>query len=342
MNTQTTATEPIIRVEGLVRLYGLKPSMWAMTRQAYQQGTPTANNPGFKAVDGISFHVNPGEVFGLLGTNGAGKTTTLEMLEGLSRPHSGKVTLFGKDPVKDRNKIRPLTGIMLQHGGLPKELTVKETLTMWAGTCSNPMPIDQAMNDVELTHRANNKVGGLSGGEQRRLDLACALLNNPKLLFLDEPTTGLDPESRQNTWDLLATLKRKGVTMVLTTHYLEEAEHLCDRIAIMHKGSIALEGTLGELVASQPAEISFHSPQGLGGEVFDRSTLPALPEELTGAHLVDGSGTDAVIRISSSDLQNDSLRVLSWANQHNLVLPHFTATPASLESVFMSIAGRKV
>ena len=133
---------------------------------------------------------------------------------------------------------------MLQSGGLPTQLTAAETIRMWAGTCSQPMPPERALDAVDLTHRAKVKVGSLSGGEQRRLDLACALVGQPSILFLDEPTTGLDPESRRRVWRLLENLKTQGVTMILTTHYLEEAERLCDRIGIMHRGPIVLEGSL--------------------------------------------------------------------------------------------------
>ena len=222
----------------------------------------------FTAVDEISLTVAPGEVYGLLGTNGAGKTSTLEVMEGLARPSDGQVRVLGHDPAADRAQVRPHTGIMLQHGGLPQALTVAETMAMWAGTCSAPLPIDDVLRRVQLDHRRDVKVGSLSGGEQRRLDLACALVGNPSLLFLDEPTTGLDPESRRRVWELLRELNSAGVTMVLTTHYLEEAEYLCDRIAIMHRGRIDIEGTPAQLADTVPSEISFR---------LDRD-LPALPE----------------------------------------------------------------
>ena len=161
----------------------------------------------FVAVDNVSFHVERGEV-----------------------------RVLGLDPVTDRQALRPQLGIMLQSGGLPAALTVAETMRMWAGTCSTLRDIDEVLVNVDLTHRADVKVGALSGGEQRRPDLACALVGDPRVIFLDEPTTGLDPESRRNVWGLLEGLKERGTTMVLTTHYLEEAERLCDRIAIMHEG----------------------------------------------------------------------------------------------------------
>lgn len=310
---------PVIDVRDITRTYGkggINP--WTGLRRK-----PTLNDP--VAVDSIRFQVYPGEVYGLLGTNGAGKTSTLELIEGLAEPAAGHVYVFGKRPARDRVELRPHMGIMLQHGGLPQELTVLETLKMWAGTCSDPLPVEQVLGDVELSHRLHNKVGSLSGGEQRRLDLACALVGNPSLIFLDEPTTGLDPESRRNTWRLLEQLKSRGVTMVLTTHYLEEAEQLCDRIAIMHRGRIELEGTLSELVATMPATLRFTSP-------IERYQLPELPG--TTVELSDGR-----VLISTFDLQQDTLRVLSWAAENKLQLEGFSASPASLEALFLKIAG---
>lgn len=278
----------------------------------------------FTAVNDISLHVAPGEVYGLLGTNGAGKTSTLEVLEGLARPSDGEVRVLGHDPAADRAHVRPHTGIMLQHGGLPQALTVAETVDMWAGTCSAPLPIDDVLRRVQLDHRRDVKVGSLSGGEQRRLDLACALAGNPSLLFLDEPTTGLDPESRRHVWELLRELNSAGVTMVLTTHYLEEAEYLCDRIAIMHRGRIEIEGTRAQLTDTVPSEITFRLNQD----------APAVPEIPGTATHRDGSR----VTITTSHLQRDTLTVLRWADEHAIGLRDFAARPASLEQVFQRIA----
>ncbi|WP_293831126.1 ABC transporter ATP-binding protein [uncultured Corynebacterium sp.] len=278
----------------------------------------------FTAVDEISLTVAPGEVYGLLGTNGAGKTSTLEVMEGLARPSGGEVRVLGHDPAADRAQVRPHTGIMLQHGGLPQALTVAETMAMWAGTCSAPLPIDDVLRRVQLDYRRDVKVGSLSGGEQRRLDLACALVGNPSLLFLDEPTTGLDPESRRRVWELLRELNSAGVTMVLTTHYLEEAEYLCDRIAIMHCGRIDIEGTPAQLADTVPSEISFRLDQD----------LPALPELPGTATHRDG----ALVTVTTSHLQRDTLAVLRWADEHAVSLRDFAARPASLEQVFQRIA----
>lgn len=275
----------------------------------------------FRAVNGLDFHVNQGEVFGLLGTNGAGKTSTLEILEGLTPASSGEIEVFGRDPFYDKALVRPRMGIMLQSGGLPSQLTVRETIKMWQGTCSNPRYTEDVLANVELLHRLDVRVGVLSGGEQRRLDLGCALLGNPELLFLDEPTTGLDPESRRNVWDLLLRLKEQGVTMVLTTHYLEEAELLCDRIAIMNEGTIAREGTLAELVNSVSAEITVSSDQN--------------PPQLPGTTVNTEQGRHTIF---TKQLAQDALTVLEWARENRLKLEGFSARPASLEKVFMSVA----
>ena len=283
----------------------------------------------FTAVDGISLHVARGEVYGLLGTNGAGKTSTLEILEGLAAPSAGEVRVLGMDPVADRVRLRPHTGIMLQSGGLPRALSVEETLTMWAGTCTAPLPIDDVLADVQLTHKREVTVGALSGGEQRRLDLACALLGSPDVVFLDESTTGLDPESRRRVWELLRGLKDRGVTIVLTTHYLEEAEVLCDRIAIMHGGRIEVEGTTTELASTVPSTIEF---------VLHSTSAPALPN-LPGAlvHSTDISeGTK--LSVHTSRLQDDASAILQWARERNLELAQFVAQPANLERVFHGVA----
>ncbi|WP_145942380.1 ABC transporter ATP-binding protein [Corynebacterium glyciniphilum] len=313
-------TTPAISVHDLTRTYQSKKKKDAYT-----------------AVKGVSFDVRQGEVYGLLGTNGAGKTSTLEIVEGLAAPTDGTVRVLDKDPVADRAQIRPELGIMLQSGGLPKELTVSETMRMWAGTCSTPLPVDDVLGEVDLNHRTDVRVGSLSGGEQRRLDLACALLNDPSIIILDEPTTGLDPESRSRTWELLSTLKNRGVTMILTTHYLEEAEKLADRIAIMNNGVIAVEGRLDELAATEGAEISFTLPQSGGaGTAGNAGRMQDIFPSFPGAQVTrDGEQ----LRIETSRLQEDTHRLLDWAASNNVSLEHFSARPASLERVFSKIAG---
>ena len=305
MSAPTSAPGPVIEATGLRRTYG-------------------TGADAFEAVRGIDLRVEAGEVFALLGTNGAGKTSTLDLLEGLARPSAGELAVFGLDPHAERRRVRPFCGIMLQSGGLPAELTVRETLEMWRGTCSNPTTADAVLDRVNLRERADVRVGALSGGEQRRVDLACALIGQPRLLFLDEPTTGLDPESRRSTWKLLAELKRDGVTMVLTTHYLDEAEALADRIAIMHRGAIARLGTLREIVGGHPAEIAFDDP-GV--------PLPSLAGGWSAG--ADGAGR---VTLRTFRLQDDLHALLGWAADRGLALSGLQARHPSLESVFLTIA----
>ncbi|MFD6391793.1 ABC transporter ATP-binding protein [Nocardia sp. NPDC055029] len=286
-------------------------------RRTYGRG-----EQAFEAVKGVDLDIVEGEVFALLGTNGAGKTSTLDLLEGLAAPSAGAVEVFGLDPLRHRDQVRAQVGIMLQSGGLPAELTVAETLEMWRGTCTNPTTVETVLAQVGLVDRAEVRVGSLSGGEQRRVDMACALLGQPRLLFLDEPTTGLDPESRRRTWQLLADLKAAGVTMVLTTHYLDEAESLADRIAIMDKGVIARRGTLREIVDDHPARI-----------VFDHPGLPVPP--LRGANIEARER----VTVSTDDLQGHLFELLAWAREAGVRLTGLEARAASLESVFLDIAG---
>lgn len=298
--------QPLIEVENLIRRYGKE----------------------FTAVDRVSFQVKAGEVFGLLGTNGAGKTSTMEVLEGLVKAPSGSVRVFGKDPHAQRSQIRPFQGVMMQTGGFPTDLTARETLTMWAGTLSFPLDVEQTLQAVELDHRADVKVKGLSGGEIRRLDLACAIVGQPRLLFLDEPTTGLDPQSRRTCWTLIERLNQAGTTVVLTTHYLEEADRLCDRLLIMHEGKIARYGTHTEVVNGYPASISFG---------FDARWFTQLPHELRNQM----TRSQDRVNWQTHHLQRDLSALLSWANQTGVELRQLNAHDANLETVFMDVAGTK-
>ena len=279
----------------------------------------------FVAVDGVSFHVGRGELFALLGTNGAGKTSTLEVLEGLVSPTDGTVRVFGRDPRRERGATRPRMGIMLQSGGFPSDLTVREVVAMWTGTLSDPMPVDDALDLVSLTHRAETRVKSLSGGEKRRLDLACALAGHPEVVFLDEPTTGLDPESRRATWKLIDDIRNRGAAVVLTTHYLDEAEHLADRLAIMHAGVIVRAGTVDEVVAGHPALITLADPG---------TALPELSEAT-----IERSGNR--LTITTGVLQQTLTVLLDWARAEDISLTSLSARSASLESVFLDIAGRE-
>ena len=284
---------------------------------------------GFEAVRGISFSVRRGEVFALLGTNGAGKTSTVELLEGLAAPASGRVRVLGRDPYAERAAVRPRTGVMLQEGGFPSELTVAETARLWAACTSGARPEREALALVGLARRADVRVKQLSGGERRRLDLALALLGNPEVLFLDEPTTGLDAEGRRNTWELVRALRDGGTTVLLTTHYLEEAEDLADRLAILHEGRIAAAGTPAEVTAAQPSRISFELPDD-----YFVGDLPPLAELGVCGHEVDGR----VVRLRTHELQRSATGLLVWAERAGVALGRLDVRSASLEEAFLGIA----
>lgn len=308
----TTSTDTVIEARGLRRSYG-------------------SRGERFEAVRGVDITVRRGELFALLGTNGAGKTSTLEVLEGLGRASAGTVSVLGGDPVKDRDRIRPRTGVLLQEGGFVSELTVADTARSWHGTLPRSVRPDAALRMVELDHRAGVRVPSLSGGERRRLDLALALMADPELLFLDEPTTGLDPQSRRVLWDLVRTRLATGTTVVLTTHYLEEAEELADRIAIMHQGEVVKEGTMATIVADEPERISFLTA---GTEGLPVAGLPHL--------LARPATTNGRTTLETHDLQATLTSLLTTAADAGVRIDGLDARHASLEQVFLNIAGSEL
>ncbi|WP_329120351.1 ABC transporter ATP-binding protein [Streptomyces sp. NBC_01465] len=284
---------------------------------------------GFEAVAGISFSVAAGELFALLGTNGAGKTSTVEVLEGLEPPSAGSVRVLGHDPYRERGLVRPRIGVMLQEGGFAGELTAAETVRMWAGCTTGARPEGEALEMVGLGRRRDVRVKQLSGGEKRRLDLAMALLGRPEVLFLDEPTTGLDAEGRRETWELVRGLREAGTTVVLTTHYLEEAEELADRLAILHEGRIAVEGRVADVVAEQPSHISFELPAGwLVGDLPPLGALGVSSHETAGR----------TVRLRTAELQRAATGLLLWAQEKGVELRGLDVRSASLEEAFMHIA----
>ncbi|MFI6640255.1 ABC transporter ATP-binding protein [Streptomyces sp. NPDC050504] len=284
---------------------------------------------GFEAVRSLSFSVARGELFALLGTNGAGKTSTMELLEGLAAPTGGTVRVLGHDPYAERAAVRPRIGVMLQEGGFPSELTVLETARMWAGCTSGARPVGDVLERVGLGGRGKVRVKQLSGGERRRLDLAMALLADPEVLFLDEPTTGLDAEGRQETWELVRELREAGTTVLLTTHYLEEAETLADRLAIMHEGRIAAEGRVEEVVAAHPSRISFTLPDG-----YHLGDLPPLGALGVTGHELNGR----TVRLHTDRLQRSAAALLDWAGTAGVELRGLDMRSASLEEAFLHIA----
>ncbi|WP_022929393.1 ABC transporter ATP-binding protein [Patulibacter americanus] len=281
------------------------------------------------AVDGVDLTVHRGELVALLGTNGAGKTTTMETIEGHREAQGGTVRVLGHDPWKDRGEIRPRMGIMLQSSGFAGELTVRETAKLWAKLRSRAGDPDDALERLDLAHRLDVRVKQLSGGEQRRLDMATALLGDPDVLFLDEPSTGLDPQSRRRTWDVIADLVTGGTAVLMTTHYMEEAEKLADRIAILDGGRIARTGTMAELVAGLNGTISFALPDDLD----PRTPPPDLPD-LAGS--VERA-RDGVVVITTDQLQRDLSVVLGWAADRDLTLERLHASESSLDDVFAGV-----
>ncbi|MFG6196605.1 ABC transporter ATP-binding protein [Nonomuraea sp. JJY05] len=280
------------------------------------------SHQGFEAVKGISFEVAEGQIFALLGRNGAGKTTAIEVLAGFQRADGGTVRVLGLDPHADRAAVRQRTGIMLQEAGFFPDLTVAQTVDTWRDFTAAPRPRDEALELAGLAGRRDTKVRQLSGGEKRRLDLALALLGRPDVLFLDEPTTGMDPEARRNTWTVVRDLARQGTTILLTTHYLEEAQRLASAMAILDAGEIVASGDMAETLAARSGRVAFRLP----AEV-DPAELP-LPVTL--------EGETAVCRADDPDLAAQTL--LTWAAGRGLRLAGLEVRTATLEDLFLESA----
>ncbi|WFE26008.1 ABC transporter ATP-binding protein [Solwaraspora sp. WMMD791] len=276
---------------------------------------------GFHAVKDLSFQVRRGELYALLGTNGAGKTSALETIEGHRTATSGVVRVFGRNP-GDRAAVRPRTGIMLQESGFSPDLTVRESVRLIGKLSQRVDHVDRVLDLVGLTGKAGTLVAQLSGGEKRRLDFATAVYGAPELIFLDEPTTGLDIQSRDGLWEVVDNLRADGSTVVLTTHYLEEAQQRADRIGLMHQGTLRREGTVAELTRSLPAVISFSLPASVSSPALP---LPAEP------------GDGGAVRIETLDLQRDLHTLLRWAQDHDVELRGLEAGPTRLDDVFRAI-----
>jgi ABC-2 type transport system ATP-binding protein len=275
----------------------------------------------FRAVADLSLEVRRGELYALLGTNGAGKTSTLEVIEGHRAPTSGTVRILGEDP-RDRRAVRPRTGIMLQESGFAADLGALETLALIGGLTGREDRPERVLDLVGLSAKADPRVAALSGGEKRRLDFATAVYGSPELIFLDEPTTGLDIQSRDDLWGTVDRLREDGATIVLTTHYLEEAQQRADRIGLMHEGTLRMQGTVGELTRTLPGTITF----GL-----DESAAARLPFEST--------ATAAGARlIRTQALQEDLRTLLNWAETQDAVLHDLAAGPTRLDDVFRAVS----
>jgi ABC-2 type transport system ATP-binding protein len=291
---------PAVRVRGLVKTYG-----------------------GVQAVRGIDLDIQPGEIFALLGPNGAGKTTTVEILEGYRRRDDGEVTVFGFDPGRERAKILPRIGIVLQKTGVDRYLTVAETVALYASYYPKPRSPSEVVDLVGLTEKRNSRLTTLSGGQLRRMDMAVALAGDPDLLFLDEPTTGFDPSARREAWEVVKNLASLGKTVLLTTHYMDEAQYLADRVAVIADGRIVAEGAPGTL--------------------GDRNRAAAhiryrLPDDAAPPHGLAGEpGAAGFTVIASADPVRDLHRLTGWALDNGITLDGLEVTRPSLEDVYLSL-----
>jgi ABC-2 type transport system ATP-binding protein len=283
------------------------------------------------AVDGLELEVRAGECFGLLGPNGAGKTTTIEICEGITRADSGEVEVLGMNWHSQANELRQRLGIQLQETQLSDKLTVFEVVRLFRSFFRNGPDVATVIDLVQLGEKRNSRVGGLSGGQKQRLALACSLVGDPEFLFLDEPTTGLDPQARRQLWDLIEQFKRDGRTILLTTHYMDEAERLCDRVAIMDHGKMIALGTPRELIASIGAE---HMVEFSVGKSVD----PSVFRHLDG--VCDVRTENGTVQLQVVELHQAVPALLEELGRQAVRLTELRTHSASLEDVFVALTGR--
>ncbi len=308
--------------------------MQSFAIQCSQLKKTYAGRTPVEAVRGIDLEVHVGECFGFLGPNGAGKTTTIEILEGLLEPTSGSVEILGKRWSQDAAAIRQAIGISLQETQLPEKLSVIETLRLFRSFYTRGLTPEDAMRAVSIEEKSNVWISKLSGGQKQRLAVAAALVGDPELLFLDEPTTGLDPSSRRQLWDIIRSFQKQGRSIMLTTHYMDEAEKLCDRVAVIDNGTIIALGSPRELIAS------------LGGEHVVEFSLQSVPDgafhppwgDLPAVTTVGGDDADIVLSTSHPHLTIPALLEMIQENEFRLASIH--TRQASLEDVFVSLTGR--
>ncbi len=285
-------------------------------------------------MDGLDLEVRRGECFGLLGPNGAGKTTTIEICEGLTEPDSGEVEVLGMSWKTQANALRQRLGIQLQETQLSDKLTVFETVRLFRSFYDQGPGASEMIDLMQLGEKSNSRVGGLSGGQKQRLALACALVGNPDLLFLDEPTTGLDPQARRQLWDVIEEFRRQGRTILLTTHYMDEAEKLCDRISIVDHGRQIAFGTPRELVASIGGENVVEFSVGANGDAFDPEPLRTI-EGVSDLRVGDG-----IARMQVMELHRAVPAILNEVNRQGIPLTELRTHSATLEDVFVALTGR--
>jgi ABC-2 type transport system ATP-binding protein len=304
----TAGADPVIRVQGLEKRYGET-----------------------RAVDGVSFEVPAGTVFGLLGPNGAGKTTTVEILEGLRTPDGGEVRVLGLDAVRQADALKARVGVSLQTAALYPKLTVAELLDLFRGFYGRGRSTDELIGLMDLGEKRTTRTAALSGGQRQRLSVALALVNDPELVFLDEPTTGMDPAARRALWDIISGLRAEGRTVLLTTHYLEEAEILCDRVAIMDHGRILEEGTVEELGGRHFREraVRFDAVQGMSD-----AQLGAMP----GAASVKHEGDEVIVY--TRDVAATIGAVLDACEALGVEPANLGVRRPTLEDVFLDLTGR--
>jgi ABC-2 type transport system ATP-binding protein len=286
-----------------------------------------------RVVNALSFTVHYGEIFALLGPNGAGKTTTVETLEGYRKPDQGTIRVLGLDPIREGARLKPQIGVMLQQDGLYPALTAREVLSLFAGYYEHPQAVDELLEKVGLTTAAKTRCRRLSGGQKRRLALAVALVGNPSLIFMDEPTAGMDPQARLTTWEIVRELKQQGVTILLTTHLMDEAERLADRVAIIDHGQLVALDTPANLTGVQNATvIRFVAPAGL-----DCAQIEALPsvksarEIRPGSYLLEADNVPAAL----ADLT-------TWLRDQHITLSELRVGHGSLEDLFLRLTGAEV
>ena len=285
------------------------------------------------AVDGIAFQVSRGETFGMLGPNGAGKTTTLEIIEGLRSPDAGRITLFGLDAVRKRRAMQERIGVQLQSQALWPDLTVEETLKTFRALFRRKVPVEGLLERFSLVDKRRSLVRELSGGQKQRLSVATALVNDPEAVFLDEPTTGLDPQARHSFWDLIRDMQREGKTVIVTTHYMEEAEALCQRVAIMDQGRIMALDTprqlIRELAFDNTVECSFDGP-------VERERLLALPA------VRDVRSEDGAHFLFTNDVSATLAGLMGLTDDNGQRVQGLQVRTATLEDVFISLTGRRL
>ena len=313
MNAEASA-KSALRCRGLVKRYG-----------------------DVEAVAGLDLEVRAGECFGLLGPNGAGKTTTVEIFEGLREPDAGEVEVLGDRWRGDGLGLRSRLGIQLQETKFPEKLRVHEVLALFRSFYTRGLSVAEVLTLVSLEEKADGHVRTLSGGQKQRLSLGCALVGDPELLFLDEPTTGLDPQSRRQTWEIVEGLKSRGRTVLLTTHYMEEAARLCDRVAVVDHGKVIALGTPRELIASLGAEhVVEFAVNEARADALDESVLRALPS------VEDLSRSGDVWRLTVREVHRAVPALLAALSERGAEPTQLTTHHATLEDVFMALTGRRL